>query len=97
MKSTFRGYADQFDGTIPPVKAVPESKDAAIVLAKIAVRGGDNLDILEALGLIPTVERDVPLQAQTACELCEWVSSKPKNPALALLIHRRAKHKVVAV
>lgn len=53
QKSAYRGYKDQFDGTIPPVKVTPASKDAAIVLTKISLRPGDNRDILEMLGLVP--------------------------------------------
>lgn len=94
MKSTYRGSENPNEGTVPsrPMTSTA-ARHEAIVLTRIALREGDHTDILEALGIIPTVHH-LPVES-TACADCAWVSSKPKNPKIALMAHRRAKHQTV--
>lgn len=91
-KPRHRGYPDQFNGVIPSRAVTPPSRDAAIVITRIGLRPGDNTDILEALGLIPTQASRVPNNPPTFCAQCSWQSTKPKNPPLALKLHMQAKH-----
>jgi hypothetical protein len=72
-----------------------DAKYRAIVWTKISLRPGDNSDILEALGLIPTTH--TPVHERTAavatCGVCGWQSNPAKQPTIALASHTRARHR----
>lgn len=74
-----------------------DDKYRAIVLVKIGLRPGDNTDMLEALGLIPTTRKlapEIPRDDVATC-FCGWTSKPTQYANLALATHTRAKHKPV--
>jgi hypothetical protein len=79
------------------VEAAAHAKARAIVTILIGLRPGNNTDVLEALGLIPTVRALLPAPpiVDFTCQDCDWVPTKLVNPAVALASHRRARHRSV--
>lgn len=73
---------------------IRDPKYRAVVLTKIAIRDGDNTDVLMMLGLIPTPVA-VTEKSRLACPSCAETFPRNNPGALALGRHTKFAHAAV--